>query len=211
MSLTASIDNQAKAGRKLRINSVLRAIDQLHRIENLPLVPVYVKPLQGFEGIIDLNSYGYPTQIVFHRAADHLELTVAHEMGHLIDLMAIGSPCRFASPADPLLKSWRHSVENSNSIRQIRSFLATGHCPSPISDIKVQIYRAQVEEDLTSKEIWARSYAQYVAIRGGNPTLAEQLRGLQNRRGYSKFKQWSDDDFAPIAHEMDKFFKIWGG
>lgn len=65
------------------------------------------------------------------------------------------------------------------------------------------------------KEVFARAYSQYIAVKTQHPAL---LAGLARDRGdgqvesksYRKIHQWQDDEFAPIAREFDAMFEKLG-
>ena len=67
----------------------------------------------------------------------------------------------------------------------------------------------QLEYLLDVKELWARSYAQYIAIKSGNKAMLSQLKTQQNDILYGE-RQWSKADFKPIMDEIDKLFKAKG-
>lgn len=117
----------------------------------------------------------------------------------------------------PPLADWYEAV------RQTHSFAELSTCT--YEEIGTHSYL------LNPKELWARCVAQYVATRSGQPDLLKALRSWQNmpktqdvalQIGDSEvpfqaptptawlFHQWSDDDFAPVAAEMDKIFKERG-
>ena len=60
---------------------------------------------------------------------------------------------------------------------------------------------------MSDEELWARSYAQYIAKKSGNQDMNAQLAEMQE----SPFpSQWSDDDFAPIMEAIDGIFRAKG-
>jgi hypothetical protein len=65
---------------------------------------------------------------------------------------------------------------------------------------------------LSTVEIFARSYTQWVAERSGNERLQGQVRGWREawRDGGGPDLQWDTDDFQPIGEAMDNLFKVAG-
>lgn len=65
-------------------------------------------------------------------------------------------------------------------------------------------------------EIFARAYAQYVAVKSGDPVLLEQLEETRQRlvdtNGRKVYypEQWADDDFAPLMDWFEKEFAARG-
>jgi hypothetical protein len=61
---------------------------------------------------------------------------------------------------------------------------------------------------LDSAELWARSYAQFVTIRTGDPALAAGLDALRQRPVDAVYlpRQWGDDDFSEIEATIEDLF-----
>jgi hypothetical protein len=67
-------------------------------------------------------------------------------------------------------------------------------------------------ELLLLDELWARSYAQYVAIRSGSRTLTSSLNSLRKHepgRVYYPL-QWEDADFDGIDEAIEELFRRIG-
>ena len=56
---------------------------------------------------------------------------------------------------------------------------------------------------LQGKEMFARAFHQYVAIRSRNPTLLKEIESLRRDR-YLSFQVWGEKEFEPIAAAFDK-------
>ncbi|MEM6328359.1 MAG: hypothetical protein AAF791_14695, partial [Bacteroidota bacterium] len=94
---------------------------------------------------------------------------------------------------------WWDAVTASDAYRDLR-LVADGDRPASIP-LLPQSYADYLLEPW---ELWARSYAQYIAQRSGDPTMRSQIAGL---RSDHPLKQWSDDDFEPIADVIDSIFR----
>ena len=60
---------------------------------------------------------------------------------------------------------------------------------------------------LRDREIWARSYAQYIATKGWNPDIKADLSndlGSAYQRAYNA--QWHPQNFKPIAEAIEAIF-----
>ena len=58
------------------------------------------------------------------------------------------------------------------------------------------------------KELWARSYAQYIARKSGDKILMEELeKTVKCTYNDLYHAQWDTDDFAPIMEAMDQLFQ----
>ena len=66
----------------------------------------------------------------------------------------------------------------------------------------------EMRYQLSPRELWAHTYAQWIAIRAGNVAITEQL--IQARRAGGAFAgrwctfQWEDNDFNPIMDAVDR-------
>lgn len=92
------------------------------------------------------------------------------------------------------MAAWRQAVKNSDAYKTLLA--------------KHGEYRDYL---LRTKELWARSYAQYVAQRSGNVRLRAQIQDV--RAGQTNFwreSQWAEADFAPIASAIDQLFSSLG-
>jgi hypothetical protein len=56
-------------------------------------------------------------------------------------------------------------------------------------------------------ELWARSYAQTVLLRSGDPKLERQLQKLQAE---DDVHIWSAEQFVPVALEVERVFERLG-
>lgn len=181
----------------------------------------YVRNAPGY-GTIDmaLSGLGFTA---------HPHLTLWHETGHWLDFMGVakgsavhpgrrgGLPRRappaaagatrisFSSAADlsnRLLDGWRAAVDASQAVQTLKQWqrLPLAARPTPLST-------SWLHEALTHEELFARSYAQWIALRSQHATGLAELRGLQ-QLPYPR--QWQEADFAPIADAFDRLFELLG-
>ncbi len=132
-------------------------------------------------------------------------------------LRGIDTPTLFASESNPLLEKWRQTVILSGAITRLGDIyksprgifaetLPTGNV------VEYSVDHSYAEYLLDSKEVWARSYAQYIALRSGNTTMLSQLTALRDRphNGIYYAEQWNDADFEPVMLAIDQAFKQLG-
>lgn len=62
---------------------------------------------------------------------------------------------------------------------------------------------------LSPKELWARTFAQYVTARSKDPGFAKSLEWMRSNPAWEA-TVWADDDFEPVARKMDALFKDLG-
>ncbi|RYZ81715.1 MAG: hypothetical protein EOP06_23005 [Proteobacteria bacterium] len=208
------IVNQAKGERKASIELAIREINRLHRTENIPRLPIQIEVLRHMHGGLDVRQSPaglLPQKIVIDRSCPHIELTVAHEIGHLIDLMGIGQANKFASDRDPIMLEFKSVIADSNAIKTLKLYHQQGYGPSPSDASRnVRVEKDLIEYWLQDKELWARAYAQYIASKSEHPHFKDQLQKLQSRTDYTMHSQWSDEDFVPIARAINGIFEKKG-
>jgi hypothetical protein len=68
--------------------------------------------------------------------------------------------------------------------------------------------RYQLRHWIEPVESWARAYAQYITLRSGGATLRHELDTAIGLGGIEVYRnvQWEEDDFEPIAFEIDSVF-----
>jgi len=127
----------------------------------------------------------------------HFQISaIVHEYAHNMDRSVLGSEddwfTQHADESGPLYKA----LMASPTVQKIKND-------------EVEILKGDprtTAQLLQARELFARAFEQYVAMRGGNERLRENLRKLQGDRLLS-FQQWQDDEFKPIAAEMDKIVR----
>ncbi len=182
---------------KKAAEAVLAEIDAIHSVDPLPPIPVVNSTAHTSKYIYTLPTFS-AKQISITKLAAEPELSAAHEIGHFIDHQSINGQRGFASKHDPLLEEWRTAVSNSKA--------AAGLMDNAKNGTKLQ--RDNAIYYLKTHEAWARAYAQYIAERGGNAKMKEQLAAILRDTGNprNQYRQWEADDFKPIAQAIDALF-----
>lgn len=73
-------------------------------------------------------------------------------------------------------------------------------------------YRAKTDM-LSTKEVFARAYAQYIVVKSGNAQALAELDHFRSDMAagrHLKGRQWEDDDFKPIVEAFDNLFRAVG-
>ena len=122
-------------------------------------------------------------------------LTMTHEIGHYLDLWALDQNKQFASESSPLLAKWRKVTEASAAYAQIK-----GKSGFILNATRKAYF-------LSWRELWARSYAQFIASESSDPKLTAQVAKVRDN---DPWRQWADDDFSPIADEIRAIFQKKG-
>ncbi|SMF94312.1 Phage Mu protein F like protein [Methylomagnum ishizawai] len=176
-----------------QLRAALDTVDSVHGDGALPKIPIKKTSSRTDVGMFRALLNGKPISISVSENSPHPELTLAHEIGHFLHWQAMGKAGAWDMD-DPFWLPWITAVEESEAITRLAEF------PSePFRDYL-----------LDPKEVWARSYSQYIALRGQNKAMQEGIlftRGFGNLYQYS---QWADNDFSPIAEAIDAMFKQLG-
>jgi len=204
------------------VGLVLRAVDSVHGDGGLPRLPVNLSSL--VEEYAEASYYfdsasNTALRIWISPDAEVPELSFLHELAHFVDHKGFGQAGErqqkpFASEGNPLLSEWRRSVfasEAASRLREVSEFRSARVALDDGTSVSVDIDRAYVEYLLEPKELFARSYAQYVVVNSQNKTLQRQLDGLRYEPLASLYPlQWEEADFLAIADALDDVFQQQG-
>lgn len=191
-------------------------------------------------------------------------MTAFHEVGHWLDQQGVGAR-RYASTASfatevaggdqkvlDAVERWRQAVKNTQAIQTLEkwrganvpadprlkgyggSTQGNGHTYGD-GTVPLGVKREFVNYLLGAKEVWARSYAQYVAKTSGNTAALKELGNMQaasvsglspvarttpyngtplgkapTGSGWDYPWQWSDEDFAPVQAAFDNIMQVLG-
>lgn len=174
-------------GLRQELNEALAAIDRTH---DDGAVPAHVVRLGRSSALGEFfRDQGL---IVIKRTGPWRRLTFAHETGHAIDYYAFGDPRSFASETDAAFAGWRAAIAKSDAVATLK---AAANIPN----------RAYFLRQL---ELFARSYAQYIAYRSEDAAMLADVERILG--GEQPWRQWQPDDFTPIAQALDELFTVKG-
>jgi len=208
---------------------VLDAIDSVHGDGELPDLPIVTQKrtrsgqMGGFEVSRSGEKYTGAIRIVINSAGENMEFYFAHEVGHFLDFQAIeglGFASRNIRSEDSLMAEWAKAVTNSKAAQTLLSKYKDPE------NFRVEIsvggggggiprrYQSTPDKNhlrylLGTDELWARSYAQYIAESSGSSILLEQLERERQDKVYGE-RQWETDDFKPIREAIDNLFSSLG-
>jgi hypothetical protein len=184
------------------IRTALAAVDRVHGDGELPPVPIVSVGGRVYLGGYQSTRGGLALHISLSIRGTHPELTLLHEIGHFLDQQALsGAPAvAFASAWLPEMEEWRQAVTASaagSALLRLRPTRRNG------------LTQRQIDYLTSWPEFWARTYAQYIAMRSGEPVLLQQLgrrlAAQKRERVVRLTEQWDRDDFAPIGLAIDSF------
>ena len=192
---------------------ILGIVDRVHGDGKLPRINLESMTDPGYEGWIHVDPKGNPLLMALHENALHPASTLAHEIGHFLDYGGIPVKKRIGNmrdfAADPLFAGFLKACNVSDALTGMRALGPAYKTPSGReypTDTKYVNYL------LSPNEVWARAYAQWLALRSQNSDL---LKGIADARRLGAAdpyagRQWEDADFEPIAKEIDAIFKKLG-
>lgn len=199
------------------LRAALTAIDDVHGDGILPVIPVALSSAKVRDGGYYMKN-NQPVKISISRNADSMPLSLVHEIGHFIDQQGIGKG-KFASEnlaaAPPALARWHDAVTKSKSFLSLQALGRKAGVDVIGPDGTSRWYpldRKYVRYLCSPSELFARSYAQYIATKSGNHDLIMGLnserKSLNAQLDYPR--HWDDNDFVPIAASFDELFKELG-
>jgi hypothetical protein len=105
-------------------------------------------------------------------------------------------------------------LEASKSYQELKQLVGKNSVLIPMRNGKrqrMEIDSKYVNYLLQPDEVFARAYAQYVAVRSGAPELLAYPSNLRIRgQAICYWKQWGDDDFVPVASAIDEMIEELG-
>ncbi len=180
-----------------RVRDGLDAIDRLHGAGAMPSIDVVRDRANArTHGRLDRAPDGRPTEMGVAANARHPELTVAHEVGHIIDIS--GLPGR----------GMQSNLQETEEMRRL--LRATWDSPT-FTAIAHDLSGAKRSHLQSPHEVFARAYSQWVAWRSRDHQMLAQLRHyLHSDHLDERLRHWGYDEFAPIAEAMDDLFEAQG-
>lgn len=194
-----------KSGNTKKVaDTVVKIIDGLHAIENLPKIAVVSSSSKSFQGRYSYKSIsGQPVSIALSSASVNPEMTVGHEIGHFIDHQAFGKAGVYSSSHDAEFTAFRKAVDDSIASKTLQALF---------NKSTSRAEKKYINYYLSKPEQWARAYAQWVAVRSQNPAMLNQVARILNNTAtpFYSASQWDSADFELIAAAIDDIFKAKG-
>ncbi len=183
------------------VEVTLALIDNVHSSLYLPTIPIrYSDAASPFGRYVPGD--GRPEYIQLSLRSPHKRLSLAHEIGHLLD-HALGKYVVYSSQerSSPLADVI-HVANESEAVKRLRAAIAN------IPAISAGVDARQILYWLEPVEIWARVYAQYIALRSGSYSMLAEVIIAQNLQPFAAYHdvQWDSDDLDPVAAAIDLAF-----
>lgn len=155
----------------------------------------------------------------------HPRLTFAHETGHYLDQQFLyprispkGYSEGYASKdlASPELAAWHRATKQSRAVAKLKKWenLDNTYIDHVQEDGTIKQHKVNTDYctyALTDHELFARSYAQYIATKTQDPGMMAELDSWRDPlKNPYHMTQWADDDFEPISLALDDLFRAIG-
>jgi hypothetical protein len=198
---------------KAVVDRTLAAIDAVHTDGDLPNIPINAtrgrRTVGQYRVMRSITGHGTPDSISCNPHTDHPHMTLAHEIGHFLDHQAMQRPDEFGSERDPDFHEFLDAVKETNALQTIRGLMGKSRVSAP-DGRQYEMSSKHVRYLLENREVWARAYAQYIAIRSGDPRLLAELNADRKQFGPNFPRQWDDADFEPVAAAIDRLLEKKG-
>jgi len=210
----------SKGKAKEQIETAIKAIDSVHGDGTLTQIPVTQRASKTAYGQYKYKLYpggrSVPVEINIVPSGDsHTAITMAHEVGHFLDNQALRITQELPSDKiTPEIQAWRDAIKDSDAVKTLGDWRRNGHTLVIQDSFRENMTTEQridpkyVAYQLRYDELWARSYAQYIASRSGDESMIAEISQVR-ASAYSP-NQWADDDFVPIAKAIDEIMKAAG-
>ncbi|MCL2645826.1 MAG: hypothetical protein FWD61_02345 [Phycisphaerales bacterium] len=181
-------------------------LDRVHHWPRIPACPVVISGSCKEDGCYNSLSHpSRPGKIEISRFAMYPSITLIHEIGHMLDHMALNPIKRgFGSEHDPMFDQLHLAWEASRIVHKLTAHHARKR---PAVEPRVRRFLAY---QLRPRELWARTYVQWVANRSKDIMIASQFRtatveaSVFRKLGVESY--WDDDDFCRIIPLVDEIF-----
>lgn len=207
----AALAVKATGVRRAAAERAIQAIDAIHADGALPLIPIRNSAATDCNGFFEVTKKGRPVKIGLTKIGTTPALTCAHEIGHFLDHAGIDPLHPVASWNSPLMQEWRQAAYQSAALKRIQDLIAAnGIIQLPTGQmmafgVQHLLYLSEPHE------VWARSYAQWIARRSQDSQMLAELDSVrQSLEGQVTKRQWDDGDFGPIDAAIEKLIKQLG-
>jgi hypothetical protein len=201
------------------IKATIEAVDRIHGDGPLPKIVVDTNVPAGADGVFRrIVTTGEAVEIAVRRLSSTPGFSLAHELGHFLERSGIPRKLGLANPRDwqddEHLGDWYKAVLASPPIKKLKELVSKKTIEVEKADGTKETqpldkdYLAYLRDP---EEVWARAYSQWIASRSGNARLRGQL-DAERREPIKKAipHQWSDEEFKPIAQEIEALFTKLG-
>lgn len=178
------------------VKRALAAVDAAHDDGVLPEIPVQQnKRLTSALGTYTKEG---AKAVAIDLAPGMGAWTALEELGHFLDHKGLGFGSQFGSEAEPSMRKLAKALAASRPMKALKR----RH-----DRAQTNKHRARLAAAMQGREVFARAYAQWVAVKSGDAYL---LRALAAERAAKPDFYWSDEEFAAVQTELEAVFLAKG-
>jgi hypothetical protein len=192
-----------------RSTRTLASIDEVHVDGPLPTARI-----RGFFDEPEVCGYYNlkAREIGLNLNRDDHELSVAHEIGHLVAIEGIGggrAVCGNSLEFGP----WRTAIQASNAFKRLLRIRSAGVVAVRSGSLAIDYPLDAADFEhlnylLNWEELWARSYCQFIAVKSDNAAMFRQIRREEaSDYGLIFSPQWGETDFDAIKSTIEGVLK----
>lgn len=184
-----SVIDVGDAALRREVNRAIDAIAKVHSVSRMPNVVIRDQLMEDGYGEFNPN-----TNIVnLDPRASYQQVATIHELAHMLEHHAL--------PPDSL-DTWFEAVQDSPSYRSLFG-LRVGDVVR-VGDLDIEVEGGMLGYLANYREVWARSYTQYIATKTQSERLLEQIKEIQSTE--IPMQYWDKEEFEPIMNEIEKLF-----
>ena len=178
----------------------LKAVDFVHDDGDLPTIQASVNPRLKTTLAQYVHRGSIAIGIEFKPQSEaSAAFSALEEIGHFIDHQVLGTAGHGFASESPDFEGWRRVVDKTKAVKALKRSLSSASGP-----LKVNLTNAA-----RPREIFARSYAQYIAIKSGDPVLQAGLEA-DRKTVLGALINWKNEDFESIINYFNILFKKKG-
>jgi hypothetical protein len=191
-----------KTRRRRFLREVIAAMEQIDvvlQLPDLPKIPVTFTEDERYGGYRpETEEQQRGIELSFN--APTIRLTTMHEVGHFLDDALGGFEVYSSWDTESHAGRVVAVAKQSRAVQELQSYIeqTTG---------QFSIERAIALNRLEPVEIWARCFAQYIALRSGDSRLRQDIQIRREiETGILQNEQWEWNDFESISLILDGTF-----
>lgn len=186
---------------KNEVERGIAAIESVHKVpKSIGKTRVGQTNQLGVDGSYNRRNH----YIEINPAAPDLAGTFIHEFGHFLDHQDFDLPGINSSQDSPAFEDWRKAVRSTNAIKHLQS-LRGKNTAIGRDGVERPVNQSYVEYLLRGREVWARSYRQYIAYKTNERGIINALKVDLADPMYRI--HWEEDDFKPVSQAMADILK----
>lgn len=202
----------------------LRAIEAVHDmgpLQGIDLAVMQFDDLPSAGGYMVTTQEGVLSHVGMTGSRAPLASTFMHEFGHVVDKATLSkgpSPMSmFPGPhlnkkQSKALERWSRALMDTDEVKRLVFALETGHFPVGDDGRYIPVdygLHEHIKYLISPAEMWARSYAQFIAERSGDRIIKREIQAqLASDHPVDQVRQWRG--FSKLGDAVAAVLRAWG-